>query len=257
MRKESTSDYYKTVAKNDVVPTLTVSWLIILHGLQCALVADEGFQRKVKLLVFRGFWYGLLHTLKKKKTTQLYLHISKSAWEFGRGRNCLWGFLISLRNLSECPFCSSELEGVCCNCAEWQTSKAEITSVFRFPKYTAQLTGVCSRVPCRLCFSVGTAAEKCAAWDDVILWIFGCPSRHFFPRSWYLVRRTTDGKCGRNSSGSILPMETSTLHVWERKPVTSVLPIKATDITDILSFSWATVPIGANRKIKPCYLSHA
>lgn len=158
---------------------------------------------------------------------------------------------------TECPFCSSELEGVCCNCAEWQTSKAEITSVFRFPKYTAQLTGVCSRVPCRLCFSVGTAAEKCAAWDDVILWIFGCPSRHFFPRSWYLVCRTTDGKCGRNSSGSILPMETSTLHVWERKPVTSVLPIKATDITDILSFSWATVPIGANRKIKPCYLSHA
>lgn len=145
-----------------------------------ALVADEGFQRKVKLLVFRGFWYGLLHTLKKKKTTQLYLHISKSAWEFGRGRNCLWGFLISLRNLSECPFCSSELEGVCCNCAEWQTSKAEITSVFRFPKYTAQLTGVCSRVPCRLCFSVGTATEKCAAWDGVILWIFGCPSRHFF-----------------------------------------------------------------------------
>lgn len=79
MRKESTSDYYKIVAKNDVVPTLTVSWLIILHGLQCALVADEGFQRKVKLLVFRGFWYGLLHTLKKKKQhsfiyTSLNLH---------------------------------------------------------------------------------------------------------------------------------------------------------------------------------------
>lgn len=68
--------------------------------------------------------------------------------------------------------------------------------------------------------------------------------------------KTGDRKCGRNSSVSILPMETSTLHVWEREPVTSVKPIKATDIMDVLSFDCATVPIGANRKIKPCYLSH-
>jgi len=114
---------------------------------------------------------------------------------------------------TECPFCSSELEGVCCNCAEWQTSKAEITSVFRFPKYTAQLTGVCSRVPCRLCFSVGTAAEKCAAWDDVILWIFGCPSRHFFPGAgiW----------CAEQLMGSVVGILQAASSPWKRAHFTS------------------------------------
>lgn len=131
MRKESTSDYYKTVAKNDVVPTLTVSWLIILHGLQCVLVADEGFQRKVKLLVFRGFWYGLLHTLKKKKKhsfiyTSLNLHGNLGGEEIAYEASWLVWEIFQ----TECPFCSSELEGVCCNCAECQKSRQKLPVSF-------------------------------------------------------------------------------------------------------------------------------
>lgn len=130
----------------------------------------------------------------------------------------------------------------------WQTSKAKIISVFPFCKYRTQLAGMQSRNFDRSCvFREGAAEKSClTGWRcPVNFWMPKQRIFFFFPCwSQYLLLETTDRKCCRNSSISILPMETSTLHVWEWEPVTSMLPIKTADIIDVLSFDWTTVPIG-------------